>query len=97
MTDTLDSRIGFHTNRATKSLIITHLIAMVRDCGYVERCTEACNELTTYEQLPNGSYAAKLGNHDDILMTRAIALYVASTTKVAPCEDFSGLRSYRRW
>ena len=97
MTDTLDSRIGFHTNRATKSLIITHLIAMVRDCGYVERCNEACNELTTYEQLPNGSYAAKLGNHDDILMTRAIALYVASTTKVAPREDFSGLLSCRRW
>ena len=95
--ETLESRIGFHTNRATKSLIITNLIAMVRDGGYVERCNEACNELTTYEQLSNGTFAAKVGHHDDILMTRAIALYVASTTKVAPREDFSGLLSYRRW
>ena len=95
--DSLEHRIGFHTNRATKALIITHLIAMVRDCGYVERCNEACNELSTYEQLPNGSYAAKIGYHDDILMTRAIALYVASTTQVAPPQDFSGLFSHKGW
>lgn len=95
--DSLETRIGFHTNRATKSLIITNLIAMVRDSGYVERCNDACNELATYEQLPNGSFAAKLGHHDDILMTRAIALYVASTSPIAPVQDFSGLLSYRRW
>lgn len=95
--DTLESRIGFHTNRATKSLIITNLIAMVRDGGYVERCNEACNELATYEQLPNGSYAAKVGCHDDILMTRAIALYVAVTTQVAPRQDFSRLLTRSRW
>lgn len=96
-TDTLESRIGFHTNRATKSLIITNLIAMVRDGGYVERCKEACNELATYEQLPNGSYAAKAGCHDDILMTRAIALYVAMTTKVAPNQDFTAMLSRMAW
>ena len=95
--DTLESRIGFHTNRATKSLIITNLIAFVRDGGYVEHCNEACNELTTYEQLPNGSYAAKIGNHDDILMTRAIALYVASTTHTSPPQDFSGLFKHHSW
>ena len=96
-TETLESRIGFHTNRATKSLIITNLIAMVRDGGYVERCNDACNELTTYEQLPNGSFAAKIGHHDDILMTRAIALYVASTTQIAPSQDFSGLFTNNKW
>ena len=95
--ETLESRIGFHTNRATKSLIITNLIAMVRDGGYVERCNEACNELTTYEQLPNGTFAAKVGHHDDILMTRAIALYVAMTTQVSPPQDFSGLFTSNKW
>ena len=95
--DTLESRIGFHTNRATKSLIITNLIAFVRDGGYIEHCNEACNELTTYEQLPNGSYAAKVGNHDDILMTRAIALYVASTSQISPPQDFSGLFKHHSW
>ena len=68
---------GFHTNRATKQMIITELIAAVRDGAYTERCPLALDELATYELHPNGSYAATDGNHDDILMTRAIALHVA--------------------
>lgn len=77
-------RIGFHTNRATKSVLIDGLVEMVRDTGYVERDHEACNELLTYRQLPNGSYAAKDGCHDDILMTRAIALHVIRTEQPVP-------------
>lgn len=71
------SRVGFHTNRSTKGMVIDHLIEMVREHGYVERDTCAINELLTYEHLPNGSYAARHGCHDDCLMTRAIALFVA--------------------
>lgn len=95
--EALETRIGFHTNRATKALIITNLIAMIRDGRYIERCNDACNELSTYEQLPNGSFAAKIGHHDDILMTRAIALYVASNTQTTPPQDFSGLFSLKGW
>lgn len=71
------SRIpGFHTNRQTKQMIVTGLVAAVRDGGYVERCREACDELDFYERRPNGSYGARAGRHDDMLMTRAIALHV---------------------
>lgn len=71
------SRIpGFHTNRQTKQMIITRLVAAVRDGGYVERSHQACDELDYYERRPNGSYAARQGRHDDMLMTRAIALHV---------------------
>lgn len=70
------TRVGFHTNRSTKAMLISGLIGAVRDGAYVERDAEACNELTTYEQLSNGSFAAKRGYHDDILMTRAMALHV---------------------
>ncbi len=72
------SRIGFHTNRATKEMIISNLVAMVREGGYIERDEDACNELLTYEQCSDGTYAAKPGCHDDIVMSRAIALHVAS-------------------
>ena len=72
----METRIGFHTNMATKQLVITTLIAEVRDGTYVERDNEACNELLSYERRPNGSYGARRGYHDDILMTRAIGLYV---------------------
>lgn len=72
----METRIGFHTNASTKQLVITTLIAEVRDGTYVERDNEACNELLAYERRPNGSYGARRGYHDDILMTRAIGLYV---------------------
>jgi hypothetical protein len=96
LTATISDRIGFHTNRRTKPVLINSLIAAVRDGSYVERDTEACNEFATYEQLPNGAYAAKLGKHDDILMTRALALHIIATT--APvATDLSGLFSQPSW
>lgn len=73
------SMIGFHTNRATKAILIDGLIEAVREGSYIEHSDEACNELLVYEQLPNGSFAARCGYHDDILMTRAMALHVIST------------------
>lgn len=72
------SRLGFHTNASTKQLIITNLMVAVRQGLYIERDNAACDELLAYEQHPNGSYGAKTGSHDDILITRAIALYVNS-------------------
>lgn len=68
---------GFHTNTSTKHLIITHLIAAVRDHAYIERDSRACDELAVYQQLANGAYSAPAGAHDDILITRAIALHLA--------------------
>lgn len=72
---------GFHTNRATKSLIINHLIALVRDNGYIERCDLAVNELLSYEATPSGGFEARRGCNDDILMSRAIALHVVNITR----------------
>lgn len=73
-----ENRIGFHTNRATKSLVINNLIGVIREQAYIERDADACNELTVYEVRPSGTFAAREGCHDDIVMTRAIALYVAA-------------------
>lgn len=73
-----ETRVGFHTNRSTKVKVINALIERVRRASYIERDTRACDELAVYEQLPDGSYAATRTNHDDLLMTRAISLYVHS-------------------
>lgn len=78
------SRVGFHTNRATKALIINELIEAVRDGTYIERDNLACNELLCYEQQPNGAYSARRGSHDDILITRALALHALHTPPVSP-------------
>jgi hypothetical protein len=74
----LPPRWGFHTNRRSKQTLVDNMIAVVRSQGYIERNDLAINEMLTYERLPNGGYGATSGNHDDILMTRMIALYVSS-------------------
>lgn len=81
VTQTVGRRVGFHTNRSTKAMLIAGLVEAVREGAYVEHDSGCCDEMVTYEQLPNGSYAAKRGYHDDMLMTRAIALHVAASPR----------------
>lgn len=91
------SRIGFHTNRATKEMLVCGLQAAVRNRAYVERDPEACNELLTYERTPTGSYAAKVGCHDDLVMTRAIALHVIDHLLAADGPDIGPLKIPGIW
>lgn len=74
-------QLGFHTNVKTKRKAVTALIAALRDASYVERDQVAVNEMRDYE-LRNGCYAARPGKHDDVLMTRAIALCVMSDERL---------------
>ncbi|MDE5744387.1 MAG: hypothetical protein K2H84_01845 [Paramuribaculum sp.] len=90
-------KVGFHTNRTTKNLIITALIAAVRENAYIERSSLACDEMATYCQLPTGAYAAREGCHDDILITRAIALYVEPQGTAVHAESPRVLLSRARW
>ncbi len=69
-------RPGFHTNRATKTTIISEMVERVREGRFVERSHEACNELATYTLTDRGTYEAAPGYHDDMLMARAIALHI---------------------
>lgn len=69
-------RYGFHTNTATKPMVIATLVRVVREGLYVERDPMCLDEYLSYERRPNGSYGAIAGSHDDLLMTRAIGLHV---------------------
>lgn len=70
-------KYGFHTNAATKPMIITTLIKCVRDHLWTERDRQVLDEILTYERKPNGAYGAIVGKHDDLLMTRAIGLHIS--------------------
>ena len=72
----LPAKYGFHTNRQTKPMLIANMIAIVREKGYAEYDEEAVNEMRVYEKKKNGSFGAKEGKHDDILMATMIALYL---------------------
>lgn len=69
-------KYGFHTNIATKPMIISTLIKVIREHLYTERDKRCLDEYCVYERKQNGSYGAIAGNHDDLLMTRAIALHI---------------------
>jgi hypothetical protein len=76
-------KFGFQTNRETKQSAIYNLIAYARDGSYIERDNKAVDEMACYEIAPNGkNYSARRGKHDDILMTRAIGLWLIEEMRV---------------
>lgn len=75
---------GMHINRASKTALITELVAAVRDGSYIERDERACDEYAQYERQPSGSYGARDGCHDDLLMTRALIMGAINERRVTP-------------
>ena len=69
-------KYGFHTNVATKPMIISTLVKVIRERLYIERDKRCLDEYNTYERKKNGAYGAIVGKHDDLLMTRAIGLHI---------------------
>lgn len=72
----LPRKYGFHTNVATKPMIISTLIKVVREHLYTERDERCLDEYVVYEKKQNGAFGAITGKHDDLLMTRAIGLHI---------------------
>lgn len=72
----LERKYGWHTNVSTKPMIISFLVKVIREHLYIERDERCLDEYITYEKKQNGAYGAIIGRHDDLLMTRAIGLYI---------------------
>lgn len=77
-------KYGFHTNTATKPMVISGLIKYVREQAWVEADSKCLDELLNYERKPNGSFGAIVGYHDDLLMTRAIGLHICFQEMALP-------------
>lgn len=77
-------KYGFHTNIATKPMIISTLVKVIREHLYTERDRRCLDEYLSYERKPNGAYGAIVGHHDDLLMTRAIGLHICFHEMDAP-------------
>lgn len=69
-------KYGFHTNVKTKVTIILNLQHVIREHLYIERDARCLHEYQVYEKKQNGAFGAISGEHDDLLMTRAIGLYI---------------------
>lgn len=78
------SRIGFHTNKDTKGRIVDLLIWWIRDHLYIEHDHDAIDEYGWFELKASGKHGAVDGKHDDIVMSRGIALLVAFESPLSP-------------
>lgn len=87
VTNTYSSRIGFHTNAATKASAIFELGYLMRDGLLIERSQRAVEEYMTYLRIGQKTEAAH-GCHDDMVMTRAIAAYALSQQPPRPRDKF---------
>ena len=92
----LPRKYGFHTNVATKPMVISVLVQVVREHLYVERDQRCLNEFLTYERKKNGAYGAIDGKHDDLLMTRAIGLHICFNEMEMPKMISNKKRLMRR-
>jgi hypothetical protein len=72
---------GWHTNKSTKPLAIDTYKKLMRDSGYIEHYDLSCHEADTYEWKPDGSMGAVDGANDDIVMSTAIGVTVATDTR----------------
>ena len=77
---------GFQTNIYTKQQLVNHLVMMVRDALWVEHDMDAIDELSWFEEKPGGGAGAIDGKHDDIVMSRAIALLISNQLKTHPMD-----------
>lgn len=74
----IPTRWGFHTNTATKPMVIANLAACIRDKLWVEKSEYCCTELALYQKNEKGQFGAPPGEgmHDDEVMATAIGLWV---------------------
>lgn len=91
----LPVRYGFHTNVSTKPMIISTLVKVIREGLYIERDKRCIDEYLNYERKQNGSFGAKQGTHDDLLMTRAIGLHICFYEMELPQVVTRGSRNFK--
>lgn len=78
VTDTVEDVFGFETTVRTKPIIIGELVELMREDPTIEADVETLKEMTTFVKKDNGKQEAIDGSHDDLVMSKAIAHFVAS-------------------
>ena len=88
-------KFGFHTNAANKNMILSSLNEALRDTTYIERDREAIDEFNCFEEKQNGTTGAVEGAHDDIVISAAGAIWLA-TSYMEPVKPITPQKPYIR-
>lgn len=79
-------RYGWHTNVRTKYLAYDQSRASLRDHEYLEYDNRCVDEMAWLERKTNGSLGAIDGQHDDLIDTTAIGIYISSREMPIPAQ-----------
>lgn len=98
VTQKTTNNYGFHTNTLTKGYVIDNYVAYVEDSLYVEPDKQAYDELLIYERKEDGTMGNVDGknNHDDIVMSTGIGLYVSQKMPKPSWKPKEKKESYRQ-
>jgi hypothetical protein len=77
LSQSFEPKYGFHTNTATKTMIIDRHKFALEKSEYVERHKETCNEMDYYENTKEGKMEAQKGKHDDLVIVTAGVTWMA--------------------
>lgn len=92
VTQKVVNKYGFNTNTLTKQYVIDNYTAYVDDALYIEPDRECFDEMAIYERHDDGSIGnvPGPGNHDDIVMSTGIGLYVSQFEMPLPTWKRTG-------
>ena len=79
-------RYGFHTNKASKTMMIDNFNKLLRERAYEEYDERVYYEADYYELKADGSMGAVDGQNDDMLISTMGALWLA-TSYMDPCVE----------
>lgn len=71
--------LGFETTKTTKQVILQALVVAVRDNPATECDIDTLKEMLTFVRKENGKQEAQEGYHDDLVMAKAIANFIAAS------------------
>lgn len=87
--------LGFETNKTTKQVILQALIVAVRDNPATECDINTLKEMLTFVRKENGKQEAQEGYHDDLVMAKAIANFVATQQGDSNWKKVEKVKTYK--
>jgi hypothetical protein len=75
--DENESHFGFITTSVSRPIIIANLVSVMRECPELETDRQTLIEMTTFVRHKDGRHSACDGAHDDLVLSCAIAWYIA--------------------
>lgn len=87
--------LGFETNKTTKQVILQALIVAVRDNPATECDINTLKEMLAFVRKENGKQEAQEGYHDDLVMAKAIANFIATQQGDSNWKKVEKVKTYK--